>query len=603
MANRAVSVNEAYLFPPPLEGRLARAMGNADAPNGIDDTASLNAQLLAAQGKTLKLLAGQTYKISATVNVPSRTTLDFNGAILDARAMPAGVTLGERVAIKSAGARVATLSVSTALAKGSRIISGISSTDSMSPGDIILLRNDEPPVPGMTRVDRDKGEMLTVKTVDSTTQITVTTGLLFDYGITGLLINTLDMVRDVKIIDPKIIMGGIGSNHNGIEIQYGVGINITGAYVDGAEGIGINLRTVIDSEINSPHVKNSTSGTAGTTGYGVAINDGSRRVNVNEPIFENCRHFVAGGGVWPTVFVNINNAYGSVSISTPYDTHEPCFYWNFNNCTAENAIGGFIMRGQHITITGGNVINSSHWGYQAMVFDGVTEQRGIRFVDCKVDGAVLGGYQIDGIADNSRKIDCAVVNSVARNPGTYGVSAANFDRLDVDVKVVGSTNHSVLIQGVSNVNRSTSLTLKADVANSLINSLFLRHIDGIVTAPSNLTNSGGTGIQVTECDSVGFELLRIAGTALGGVTLSNCTKVVFNSPIIGGGVSASYDAIRATGSTDVSVIGGILSSARNAIYTSTTDYVTVMGVNVRGAASASKIGVDATNKVVVNNLV
>jgi hypothetical protein len=87
------------------------------------------------------------------------------------------------------------------------------------------------------------------------------------------------------------------------------------------------------------------------------------------------------------------------------------------------------------------------------------------------------------------------------------------------------------------------------------------------------------------------------------VNITNGAGHTFTGPAISGGAGASYDAIRASGSSDLAVNGGNLASARYAVYSTATDYVVINGVNMRGAANVSRYSVDATTEAIANNII
>ena len=69
-----------------------------------------------------------------------------------------------------------------------------------------------------------------------------------------------------------------------------------------------------------------------------------------------------------------------------------------------------------------------------------------------------------------------------------------------------------------------------------------------------------------------------------------------------GGTSASYDALRGSGASDITVTGGYYAGPRTGVATTTGDRVIITGVNATGAVNATKISSDATTKVLANNL-
>lgn len=575
------------------------------APSGGDDTVMIQEFLEDHMGETIHFRP-ETYTITNTITVPSGTELLMTGTTINATGIPVAATLGQRIAFTSAGILGSDITISNALALNARVITG-TTTVGIVAGDLILLTNEEQPVPGMTRTDRDKGELAIVASVDSGTQLTLATGASFSYGTTGLKYRKVYPTENVVIRDGKIILGGVGSGHNGILIRYGRNITIDGTTVIGAEDVGISLNTVYKGCLNKVTVRDSTSSaTLGTSGYGVSIVEGSKHVVVDGGQFYNCRHFVAGGGYWPPLFIDIVNNHGERASNAGFDCHESTFHWTFRNNSSVGTAIGFIVRGQHIVLEGNTAVDSTGPGIKVRSFDGVTEQRGIRLIGNKVHNCV-GGIEVDGITlagePNSLKIGPEIIGNKLLNCGANPILLRHFqDAIVSNNKVDTSTSHAILILGLSGTQSTGLVGVGNIVKNAGADGVKIQYVDDITLSAWEILNSTTNGMEILACNRVEASVLHVGVTAQNGFFIDATTKASFNGCHASGGTGATYDGMRVTGSTDITVNGGYYASLRNAIYTTTTDYVIVQGVNGRGATSGTKINVDAANKAVGNNL-
>ena len=593
---------------------LSIAINEALSPNGNDDTSSLNAQLASSAGKIFKLKAGEIYKVSGTLTVPDGTIFDGSYATIDASSMPIATGLSQKIAIKASGTREQSLVVSTPISRGSKVIQGVD-TAGFTAGDHILISNDERPVPGLSRSDRDKGEIVLVHSVDSSTQLTLSAGVLFSYGTTGLRIAKINPVT-VTIRNLTIICGGLASGHNGVFIENATNSLVEDVKVYGAEDVGITIRTTSSSSVRSCYVSGSTSSaTLGNSGYGVNINDGSTNVIVSKNHFDDCRHWVAGGGVWPTTYIDVVGNHGKRARAAGYDCHESTFFWNFSGNTATGATGeGFIIRGQHITVNGNTVTDSPGGGIKCFSWDGVSEQVGLIVTGNRLVRSG-NGIMVDGLSDGSSgdsiKRDLIVTGNDVRDVTYTGITVRHFAGATVSGNTVRgvATDDGIKLLGHSVGTPSTDLTAAGnkvfDISGgSSKTGIRITNVLRPTLDSSSVTESLGEAFTLTGCfDTVingchshraNFAGLRIDGGArhaVNGGIYSNCT-------------SSSGDGIRVTNSSDLSIIGTITANPRFGVYVTGTDNVVVTLNIARENGNATKINVDslAVNKIVQNNL-
>ncbi|MDZ4233910.1 MAG: right-handed parallel beta-helix repeat-containing protein, partial [Dietzia sp.] len=575
---RDLIANPASTTAAELAGAIAAQTPTASAadPSGGDDTTALNALLAANAGKTVTLRGGRTYRISAELTLATGTTLDLNGATLDATTMPAGTALGQKYAIKSAGTLGANLPTTTAIPKWGRTVAGISSTATLAVGDLVLISNDERPIPGMTRTVLDKAELNTVQSVDSATQITVSGGALFAYGATSLTVRKVTPAENVTVKNGRIIMGGIGSAHNGINVQNGRNVTVENVTIVGAEDQAIGFQTVWGGRVSGCDIRNSTSSTTlGNTGYAVSISEAAAHIAVEGNQFYNCRHFVAGGGSWPSAFVDITGNHGRKASDFGYDCHEPTLYWSFRNNTATGVVGGFIIRGQHITVDGNTVTDATGVAVRCASFDGVSEQVGLtvtnnRISKCaagiEVDGKNTGGDTVDAI-----KKDLIVSGNTVREVTYSGIRVRHFKGAILEGNHVQGVagEDGIIIDGLSVAVPGEDLTVSDNQVREVsgtsrygirINNAIRVLVDGCAVSETtaegiNLTgcfDASVTGCRTYRANSAG---LRIDGGARVNVTGGNYSDAI----------SATGDGIRVTLSSDVSIIGTTTKNSRSGI--------------------------------------
>ena len=580
----------------------------AAAPNGTDDTTTLNTLIAANPGKTIRLRPGLTYKITDTLTVPSGTTIDGAGATIDATGLPTGSAFGQIVGIVAQGTVASSVAITDPIAQWSRVITGIASTTGLAAGDLVFVYNQEQPVPGMTRTDRDKGEIRTILTVDSSTQLTFVSGSTFAYGASGIGLQKITPAENVKLRGFSLKLGGVGKGHNGIRISYGRNVAVENVSIDGAEDVAVSLNTVTNGRVAGCSIRNSTNPSFTTSGYGVNVTDGSQHVIVDANNFYNCRHFVAGGGKWPTIYVDITGNHGEKSINGAYDCHEPAHYWTFRGNTGINCYGGFLIRGQYITVESNYIAEAAGKAYEVVTVDLVTEQRGIRIINNRAVNAALAGIWVDGKAaggePDSLKIDVEIRGNVLRNCGPDAILVRHFDGAIVAANSINApSRHGILALGTASGTPSKRLTLDNNTISSPGgDGIQAQFVDDINGAGGTVTSPALYGYNFATCNRTRLTGVTVRNPVQSGIYLNGGAVHTVTGGTVTGGTSGSYDALRGSGASDVTVNGGYYAGPRAGVATTTGDRVIIIGVNATGAVAATKISSDATSKVLANNL-
>lgn len=365
-----------------------------------------------------------TYKITATVEL-GETVVIIDG-VVDASQMPPATSLFGRPVFSAKGAIQADVPITGALPAGTRTlpVGGVS-----EPGGLVLIKSGERPLPGMTRTDRNTGELVRVKQSDSATT-TISAGLYFSYS-NGLAIATpITPLKGVRISGSgTIICGGVGSGHSGIFISYAVRPTVSGVRIIGAEDVGIIFEYCWVPQVTEPHVENSTSNPAlGNTGYGVLFGGGVRGGIVTRAVLYNCRHGIAGGGRHPAIFCTVDRSYADDAL---LDCHEPTFEWQFFGNTTTGGNEGLLLRGQHVTSVLNRVFDSANAAIRFKTWDGVNTQRGLRSLFDRVVRAKTGIQALgasDGVEPESIKQGLCVEGAQVVYGGSATTAAVEVSR-------------------------------------------------------------------------------------------------------------------------------------------------------------------------------
>lgn len=318
-------------------------------------------------GGTLQLLAG-TFIINQTLFIPSNVTLKGVGdrTILDGRSLSNGDIVQRPFLIRASGNQVGSLKISTDLIEGQTKLSVTGDINEARNGRMIQIISSERQSETEVGLLPFKEEIQKIVDVDlQNGTIEIDSGLLFDYMFDDNLRGEIyEPVRNLEIKNLKIIMGGVGSVHSGININYGLGTKIDQVTIDGAEHIGIQMtRTYLFSIMNS-YFFNSTSPLLDNfnSGYGIALISSSCYGQIEKNFFDNCRHGVTGGNHAPHHINVISNVCTNCRVGYALGCHEPCMYWTFNGNTIQGCASGINTRGMHMTISDNLIKNISGVG-------------------------------------------------------------------------------------------------------------------------------------------------------------------------------------------------------------------------------------------------
>ena len=407
-----------------------------------------------------------TYSIRDTITLAGGHVI-IEGTI-DATQMPPGETWGEGVLFRAWGAEETSTSYSTRIPKGT---STLTSTNAFTPGDLLIIRNGQRPVKGMTRTDRSKGELKRVQEA-SPEQFQVSARTYFEYASPS----TITPISPVDVHfsgGGTILCGGVGSGHTAISIKYGVRPTIRDLTIIGAEDTGIALNFCWAPRVENCRIEDCTSPVYGNTGYGILLGAGVVGGHVSGCTLFNCRHGVAGGGEIPAMFCSVDRCFAD---NATLDCHEPAFEWQFLGNTVVGGVDGLLLRGQHSDAVLNRFHGNSGSSVRVKTWDQVTVQDGNRSLFNRVRSAGKAGVEADGRATS--------LEPISYKPGLeiIGDRVEESGRVsDASVIVTHATESMVYVTTRSNVG-STGV----EIGNSRLRSLAALGDDA--ATPVKLTN-------------------------------------------------------------------------------------------------------------------
>ena len=489
-----------------------------------DDTTALQNAINAAAGKTLDL-QGLTYKVTASLSLPSNTTMcngTLNGATMangDSLLEPRG-TLGSSAAFTAAANGAGSFVVSSATGIAANTYMYLESTTIFGYG---ATKN---------------GEFVKVKGVSGLT-VTPYRKLYDDY--TGTPVFYLPtLVRNITLRNLRLVGGGNGLNHYAVRAYL-----VENLVVDGCRSTAFGDRhfqaeRCLNVRFVNSHAEHSDNATG--LSYGWVIANGCDNVAITGCSANDVRHAVSIGAE--------NGVDRNVTVSG-------C---TFNDCT--DAAIDTHPQAQFISITGNSCGNGSTTASVA----GITVQG----TDCVVSGNVIHNFATIGIfiqplCVNNNFFDSTVVsgNVIARcTAGAVDAWGIFYDNQrtggNARVSIVGNTIHMISAQGYGidfeiHTNGSTVTGLTIAGNNILSQRTALRIYTASLKLIRSIAVSGNTleSVVTTTYDVIDIvptsanyiERAMISGNSIYGgrygVNSSSGSRIVANTNMIQGfGTSA-----------------------------------------------------------------
>lgn len=334
-----------------IEGAPINPLDYGAVGNGIaDDTDALLAAFNAADGKVLDGASG-TYKIEQILE-PTCENVVIQNMTIDCS------SINDQYIISFAGTQGNAIDVTSNAGLGSYVIQ-LANTSSLAAEDYIWISSNTvwDSLTGVTL-----GQICKVKTVNSSTQITVYDKLLYTFNTANNAnVYLLTMKNNITVRNVKFI-GTTSYNQSVLNFDKCADVVVQDCEFEYCNYIACRVNRTVNFTATENSVRYARS-----TGlsYGFAITNGSDSVKIANNYGEDTRHFVTVGdtdGINSNIIVTGNTI--KASRDAGIDCHPACNYMTVSNNHIECAAvpttrsDGITAQGLNVTITGNTIINA-----------------------------------------------------------------------------------------------------------------------------------------------------------------------------------------------------------------------------------------------------
>lgn len=585
-----VGLNSVYVRKddPPYNVQSYGAAGNGATNDAAAIQSAIDAAASAGGGTVL--FPEGVYKINSplVVSTSNIRLVGESGAAIDGSGIVASTTLSDKFAIDASGSLAAPVALTANLAKDASVVT-VGSTATFVAGDMVRITSSQDYVDGTGADYGNRGALHRIKSVDSATQLTLTTPSFFAYTTAaGASIAKVNALRGFVVDSLKITMGGTGKSHSGVQVSYADSPLVRLIDISGCEDTGIEFRTVWGGWVEKCRVRNAVSGSLGNTGYGVCVLEASRDTQILSSNFDNCRHAVAGGGVIVSILVKVRGNLATNCIDASFDCHEESWWWEFEGNTVIGGAGdGILIRGQAATVRNNVIRNTGANGIHVRSYDisttplagpqvtdnDVENTNGVNIqwegtADCRIAGGRIAGNRlVRGKFGNINvwlSDDLTIENNECDTTHTSGGSDGN------NIRIIGSSLTSrcqrIVIRGCTFRN-AENRWIKADFTNGLtiencyvVNNVNTAHLASIVdakvrdiTGPAapGVSSTVNTDASLTLTPMISAETLLHTGTLTANRTITLSTTNAY--------VGARFRVVRTGGGAFTLSVGGLKS--------------------------------------------
>jgi hypothetical protein len=486
----------------------------------IIDTFSFISVMQNGKGKIV-FPQGKVFKFTQPLGTQtlSNITIDLNGSTLDFSAVPASNTDSALLFSGSIGS--GTLLTANA-AEGAKVIQ--CATTGLIPGDMVKVYSNK--VWDSTRTSTRIGEICFIQSIDSATQLTLTTPLQDTYNVADSAnIAKITPVENIVVKDGTLI-GAAGNNEmRGLRITRGINCLIENVRTKGFDVNQIQLTDCVRCNVDTQFANEANHE---SMGYGVSFADASQDCIVAGSHYTDVRHSF-------TTNNNVSTSWGIVRRIS------------FNNCIISDSSPA-------LTGAGGDAIDT-HAGSEDIFFNNliVLSASGVG-VNIEANRASINGLSVKG-------------------SGSVGIQFSP--------KADGRRS-SLMVRGARLLNIGDGVGSDYGILCNLT----VSDCDSIVISDSDII-SQNTAIRLTSSNGYRFKKGSIKGNvckALSGfaIELNNADFISVN----GGSVEALNSAIGLTDSNNSSVSGVPV----NLVGTSGTGYgVRLLGTSKRNVVNGNPI--------------
>jgi hypothetical protein len=323
--------------------------------NGSDETANFSLALQSSSGLILDG-CGLTVRVDAAI-VSTAENITIKNLTLDFSSAP-NISADADFMLTFRGSQGSQVLVTTDVQSGFAIIQVANSASFLSDG-YAWLESDAEFATGSTT-----GQVVKIKSVDSSTQITLYSDVLYDFNVAdSARISPLSLRENIVLQNVKVI-GANTNKQSAVNFEFCYAPKVHDSFFSYVDLISIRAKRCVYpsfTQNNMVHTRDSA------LGYGVAIVDGCYAANASKNTGEDMRHLVTfGGDSGVNIFCTAEGNFGSGMKDAGIDAHPSTDFTKFVGNTIEGVYSsasptprdGIIYQGANPTIIGNYIIGA-----------------------------------------------------------------------------------------------------------------------------------------------------------------------------------------------------------------------------------------------------
>lgn len=544
--------------------------------------------------ESMEVFFEDDFSITSTVTFSNGGTVDFGDITIDGTGLPNSTvdrTLNQ--------ALVFTGSIGSSTAINANISSGDDTFTApgagLVAGDTAIVRSDQTFVDGWAgSANNKRGEIVTIESVSMDTY-TVHEPFRFSYdSAQNLRVEKMTPTK-THIKGGTLQMGGVGSEHRGLQLIYARNSKIEGLTVKGAEDTSVSIEYSHTVSYKGECWDATTPTSGFNTGYGVAQLNGSRNIDI-DVVGYNCKHVVTSGGFLPSLETTVRGvSYDSGLTTTAFDCHEPCFGWVWDvECYGGNAGIGIRGSEQRVKIKARNLASNA---VRVKAFDDPGLQYGVDVdIDSDQTGSTAVLIETDSCPIDDVKITGRVKNTAVNALACIGDATHGIANVKVDVDADGSASRAF------DFRFSTGVYGKLRCRNS--GERGLQAFDsGNIDLHVDVESSSSNAVYLLRTDDADISGLRAFAATTAAIFTDDCNNIDISITDIeaNGGTSDCWRAVDTIGGK---LIGSTLTAGRHGVFSSGTSNAFIASLNdARNVTNGDKFNLSGASNVESDNLI
>lgn len=462
-----------------------------------DDTAALLAALNAADGEVLDGASG-TYKLTSAIS-PTCENVVITNMTIDCS------TINDQYLINFTGTQGNAIDVTTNAVLGDYTIQ-LADTSSLAAEDYIYI--DSNTVWDST-TGTTLGQICKIKTVDSSTQVTIYEALLYTFNTANNAnVYLLTMKNNITFDNVKFI-GANAYSQSALNFDKCSNVVVRDCEFEYFDYISCRVNRSVNFVGDSTSIKYAR-GTG--LAYGFAILSGSNGVKIVNGYSEDTRHYVTvGGNTGVNSNIIVSNNVIKASKDAGVDCHPACNYMTVSNNQIESAAVvpassvGITAQGLNVTITGNTIIGAQTYG--------IFVQNLVNIISGQY---IISNNNLDN-SGNSASTDIGIYVTNDSSAYIWGLTIANNT-------VSGVNEYHIYVNASAQTIGNVAITGNACYFEAAITSCYLR------AESTNYLQDVTVSGNVFRAASATGQALYLAGATSGGVR-----RVAIGNNVLSGG--------------------------------------------------------------------